>query len=340
MKSYNQPRRDQRQQVIEAARQLGMMVVPEGGSLFQHNMTMVVDGHTGVEHSIPVANDLRRRHAAVGPRRRSATRRRWSSATAATGARTTGTRRRTSGRTSGCRSSCRARILDARSRRRTMAPRGRAATTSTTRAIAEGAARRRRERAARRARPARGPRRALGDVDVRAGRHDAASRRCAPRTLDGARYLGLDRDIGSLEAGQARRPHRPRRQPARGHPTVEETVRYTVVNGRIYDAATMNEIGPGRRKRTKYWWESGPVNAPHLSAARSTTCVRGRPQGAPLHTRCAFERGSRLRPAMCGAALAAAPSGSAPSGPAPRSAAPVPRRGIESPSASKNSLRI
>ena len=55
VKSYNQPRRDQRQQVIEAARQTGMMVVPEGGSLFEHNMTMVVDGHTGVEHSIPVA---------------------------------------------------------------------------------------------------------------------------------------------------------------------------------------------------------------------------------------------------------------------------------------------
>ena len=32
-----------------------MMVVPEGGSLFEHNMTMVVDGHTTVEHSIPVA---------------------------------------------------------------------------------------------------------------------------------------------------------------------------------------------------------------------------------------------------------------------------------------------
>ena len=39
VKSYNQPRRDQRQQVIAAARELGMMVVPEGGSLFEHNMT-------------------------------------------------------------------------------------------------------------------------------------------------------------------------------------------------------------------------------------------------------------------------------------------------------------
>ncbi len=56
VKSYNQPRRDQRQQVLEAARKTGLMVVPEGGSLFQHNMSMVVDGHTTIEHSLPVAN--------------------------------------------------------------------------------------------------------------------------------------------------------------------------------------------------------------------------------------------------------------------------------------------
>ena len=56
VKSYNQPRREQRQQIIQAGRELGMMVVPEGGSLLQHNLSMVADGHTGVEHSIPVAN--------------------------------------------------------------------------------------------------------------------------------------------------------------------------------------------------------------------------------------------------------------------------------------------
>ncbi|MCJ7420760.1 amidohydrolase family protein [Sphingomicrobium astaxanthinifaciens] len=54
VKSYNQPRRDQRQMVIEAAREVGMDVVPEGGSLFQHNMTMVADGHTTIEHALPV----------------------------------------------------------------------------------------------------------------------------------------------------------------------------------------------------------------------------------------------------------------------------------------------
>ena len=55
VKSYNQPRRDQRQQIIQAARELEMMVVPEGGSLLQHNLTMIIDGHTTLEHSIPAA---------------------------------------------------------------------------------------------------------------------------------------------------------------------------------------------------------------------------------------------------------------------------------------------
>lgn len=55
VKSYNQPRRNQRQQVIQAARELNMMVVPEGGSLMQHNLTMIVDGHTTIEHALPAA---------------------------------------------------------------------------------------------------------------------------------------------------------------------------------------------------------------------------------------------------------------------------------------------
>ncbi len=55
VKSYNQPRRNQRQQVVAAARELEMMVVPEGGSLLQHNLSMIADGHTGIEHSLPAA---------------------------------------------------------------------------------------------------------------------------------------------------------------------------------------------------------------------------------------------------------------------------------------------
>lgn len=53
VKNYNQPRRDQRQQVVEAARREKMMVVAEGGSLFHQDMNLVADGNTGVEHSLP-----------------------------------------------------------------------------------------------------------------------------------------------------------------------------------------------------------------------------------------------------------------------------------------------
>ncbi|WP_397596583.1 amidohydrolase family protein [Silanimonas sp.] len=55
VKSYNQPRRDQRQQINQAARELGMMTVEEGGSTFQHNLTMIVDGSSNIEHNLPVA---------------------------------------------------------------------------------------------------------------------------------------------------------------------------------------------------------------------------------------------------------------------------------------------
>ncbi|MCR6721968.1 MAG: amidohydrolase family protein [Chitinophagaceae bacterium] len=61
VKSYNQPRREQRQMVIQAARELNMEVVPEGGSFFYHNLSMILDGHTTIEHNIPVAplyNDM------------------------------------------------------------------------------------------------------------------------------------------------------------------------------------------------------------------------------------------------------------------------------------------
>lgn len=54
VKSYNQPRRDQRQQVLVAADKLQMMVMPEGGGKFQQNVSMLVDGHTGLEHNLSI----------------------------------------------------------------------------------------------------------------------------------------------------------------------------------------------------------------------------------------------------------------------------------------------
>ncbi|HUF48882.1 MAG TPA: amidohydrolase family protein [Vicinamibacterales bacterium] len=54
VKSYNQQRRDVRQMILKAARELDLNVVPEGGSLYFVNATQVIDGHTTVEHNLPV----------------------------------------------------------------------------------------------------------------------------------------------------------------------------------------------------------------------------------------------------------------------------------------------
>ncbi|MFU8817035.1 MAG: amidohydrolase family protein [Pseudomonadales bacterium] len=53
VKNYNQPRREQRQMVVTAAREEGLMVVAEGGSLYHMDMNLIADGNTGVEHNVP-----------------------------------------------------------------------------------------------------------------------------------------------------------------------------------------------------------------------------------------------------------------------------------------------
>ncbi|MAL08169.1 MAG: amidohydrolase [Maricaulis sp.] len=55
IKNYNQPRRDQRQQVVAAAIEAGLAVVAEGGSNYHMDMALVADGNTSVEHNIPTA---------------------------------------------------------------------------------------------------------------------------------------------------------------------------------------------------------------------------------------------------------------------------------------------
>ena len=76
--------------------------------------------------------------------------------------------------------------------------------------------------------------------------------RCA--TLNGARSLGMDRDIGSLQAGKLTDVI-----VIDGNPLQDirksENVVWTMVNGRLYDAATLNETGAREKKRAKYWWE-------------------------------------------------------------------------------------
>lgn len=54
VKNYNQPRREQRQMVVAAAQAENMEVVPEGGSLFTMDMSLVQDGNSTVEHNVPL----------------------------------------------------------------------------------------------------------------------------------------------------------------------------------------------------------------------------------------------------------------------------------------------
>ena len=55
VKNYNQPRREQRQQINVAAREAGLMAVAEGGSLYHLDMSLIADGATGIEHNVPAA---------------------------------------------------------------------------------------------------------------------------------------------------------------------------------------------------------------------------------------------------------------------------------------------
>ncbi len=54
VKNYNQPRREQRQQVVAAALQENMRSVAEGGSLFGMDMALIADGNTTLEHNVPL----------------------------------------------------------------------------------------------------------------------------------------------------------------------------------------------------------------------------------------------------------------------------------------------
>ncbi len=56
VKNYNQPRREQRQQVVAAAIEENIAVVAEGGSLFGMDMALIADGNTTLEHNIPQAD--------------------------------------------------------------------------------------------------------------------------------------------------------------------------------------------------------------------------------------------------------------------------------------------
>lgn len=247
VKSYNQPRREQRQMVIEAARQLQMMVVPEGGSLLEHNLTMVVDGHTGVEHSLPVERIYR---DVVDL---------WSaSKTGYTPTLIVGYggldgehywyQHMDAWKETRLESFVPRFVLDPRSRRRAMAPdedynilRSAGIVKSLVDAGAHAQL------------GAHGQLAGLGAhwelwLLKASGITNMQALRCA--TLDGARYLGLDADIGSIEVGKLADMLVMEKNPLEDIRN-SDSIRSTVLNGRVYDARTLapTDGGPGAKPR-------------------------------------------------------------------------------------------
>jgi imidazolonepropionase-like amidohydrolase/Tol biopolymer transport system component len=255
VKSYNQPRREQRQMVIEAARELKMEVVPEGGSFFFHNLSMIMDGHTTIEHNIPVAplyDDVIKfwknsgtgytptlivcyaalsgenywyQHTNVWEKERLL---------------------RFTPRS----------VIDTRSRHRTMAPEdeyenGYMLVSKSIKKLNDAGVK-----------VNMGAHGQIQGIGVhweiwmlsQGGMTPLEALRAA--TYNPAVNLGLDNWIGSLQTGKCADLVVMDKNPLESIYNTE-SVHYTMINGRLYDAETMNEIGNYDRKRGKFYWERG-----------------------------------------------------------------------------------
>ena len=250
VKNYNQPRREQRQQVVEAARQENMLVVAEGGSLFGMDMALVADGNSTLEHNIPLDifyDDVVQMFSrsdtnytptlvvsygglAGDPYWRQATNV-WENPLLVHTPPT---------------------ILAAATTRRTTAPESNFVDDDNAREAKKLA-----DAGVKVAIGAHGQQSGIAShwelwSFVRGGMTPVEA--LAAGTIEAARSLGMDSEIGSLESGKLADLLVLDADPSADIRNSDKISR-VMLNGRLYDPVTMHELVTGDRKRAAYWWE-------------------------------------------------------------------------------------
>ncbi|MFM5906468.1 MAG: amidohydrolase family protein [Novosphingobium sp.] len=252
IKNYNQPRREQRQQVMKAALAENMRSVAEGGSLFGFDMSLIADGNTTIEHNLPVNimyNDVLQyfSRSKVGYTPTLVVTYGGPAADPYWRAHTDITRHPLLTKHEP------AATLAASSARREIAPEEDYADDDSAREAAKLAR--------------------LG-VPVSIGAHGQEAGIAAhwelwsfvrggmtpvealrAGTIESARSLGFDADIGSLVPGKLADLVVLDADPTKDIRNSDKVAK-VMIGGRLYDAATLNEEVTGTRKRVAYWWES------------------------------------------------------------------------------------